>query len=271
MKERECNTWEQFEAFLGEIEDKRQKAIANQGGSVSQLLFRGQENARWLLSTTLERDSNNLWSSSKYFQLVSDIQAEIETFTQHHWQIADWSKPVEKENKIGTLTEEILGRYDYLVYLRHHRFPSPLLDWTQSPYIAAYFAFADAKEDHVAIYVYLEYLGSGKVNSLKKTRILTFGHNVRSHPRHFVQQSEYTIGARYDKDEWWFSPHEKVFASGSTEQDCLWKCIIPASERSKVLKILDSQNLNKFSLFQPEESLLRTIAIRELEICDTNF
>src|SRR5579871_975887 len=33
--------------------------------------------------------------------------------------------------------------YDYMAYLRHHGFPSPLLDWTRSPYVAAFFAFRD--------------------------------------------------------------------------------------------------------------------------------
>jgi hypothetical protein len=31
--------------------------------------------------------------------------------------------------------------YDFMTRLRHHGFPSPLLDWPQSPYTAAFFAF----------------------------------------------------------------------------------------------------------------------------------
>jgi FRG domain len=35
-----------------------------------------------------------------------------------------------------------LPAYDLLIYTRHHGFPSPLLDWTRSAYIAAFFTFA---------------------------------------------------------------------------------------------------------------------------------
>ena len=54
-------------------------------------------------------------------------------------------------------------------------------------------------------------------------------------------------------------------------QDRLLKFTIPATERKKVLQILDSHNLNAFSLFQTEETLLNTIAVRELELRDKEF
>jgi hypothetical protein len=52
----------------------------------------------------------------------------------------------------------------YFARLRHCAFPSPLLDWSKSPYVAAYFAFARAKHDgDVASFAYRERPNSFKM------------------------------------------------------------------------------------------------------------
>jgi hypothetical protein len=65
--------------------------------------------------------------------------------------------------------------------------------------------------------------------------------------------------------EWCFAKHEDVFACGNPHQDVLWRFNIPWTERPKVLKLLDSYNLNAFSLFDSEESMMETLALRELD------
>jgi hypothetical protein len=70
---------------------------------------------------------------------------------------------------------------------------------------------------------------------------------------------------RWDPDvPWRFAPHEAVFGLDGAEQDALWKFNIPFAERTKVLKLLDDYNVNAFSLFESDEALLETIALREL-------
>jgi hypothetical protein len=90
---------------------------------------------------------------------------------------------------------------------------------------------------------------------------------VKTHTRHFRQQSRYTICCEFrEPTGWWFTSHERVFAlsqQGGT-QDLLWKITIPASERTKVLSYLDEFNLNAFSLFGSDESLMETLAFRHL-------
>jgi len=66
--------------------------------------------------------------------------------------------------------------------------------------------------------------------------------------------------------EWRLAKHEDVFSADSTHQDVLWKFTVPWKERLKVLKLLDAYNLNAFSLFGSEESLMETTAFREFEV-----
>jgi hypothetical protein len=43
----------------------------------------------------------------------------------------------------------------------------------------------------------------------------------------------------------------------------LWKFELPSTEREKVLRVLSDYNLNAYSLFSSEESLLETMWIQE--------
>jgi hypothetical protein len=158
--------------------------------------------------------------------------------------------------------------YEFMIYLRHHGFPSPLLDWSRSPYVAAFFAFAPLPapgRDAVAVYAFREYLGHGKLWASAGARIIGLGPYAVTHERHYAQQCEYTICKKPDDGDYFYCNHEEALRDRVIPQDSLTKYVIPVTERGRVLRALDSMNIHAYSLFRDETSLMQTLAYREIE------
>ncbi|MBZ5562104.1 MAG: FRG domain-containing protein, partial [Acidobacteriia bacterium] len=263
--------WGEFEARLQEVSQREVSA-----GHTTNFLYRGQNDSAWELTTTLERRGRQRMRVSDYHQLISRVKPQIESFTGRTWEIPDYP---EVERRLRDYEGWSFPKfpdpatYSYMVHLRHHGFPSPLLDWTRSPYIAAYFAFTSASEPScgkVSIYVYSESPRGLKGTSSYKPQIRVIGPFVRTHPRHFLQQCDYTVCAEFLKVgdclyEWRFAGHEEITSGADGVQDVVWKLNIPWSERRKVVNMLDAYNLNSFSLFGTEESLMEMLVVREME------
>lgn len=257
-----CETWEDFLEYLKRVKQWREAKIQESGGFVTELFFRGQHDSKFDLKTSLERYSGKTrYSIDEYYYKILKGSYEIENFIKENWKLPTPScySNLVKRSRTFTLHEHLFPlKYDVaasFLYLRHHGYPSPLLDWTMSHDKAAYFAFQ--KHHHplknVSIFIFLESLGEC-IDGVPG--IHTLGPNVITHGRHFLQESQYTFCVEEESGKKFFASHTGAFRKRPADQQYIWKCDIPSTERKKVLKFLDSVNINKSSLFGPGERIM---------------
>ena len=101
------------------------------------LLFRGQSSAEWKIESSLERIYETM-PEKKYYHRIKVLRAHL---------ISCVGNIVPEFDDRGFECNQLLSTppgLEYLAFLRHCGFPSPLLDWTLSPFVAAFFAFSEA-------------------------------------------------------------------------------------------------------------------------------
>jgi len=260
------HSWTDFEKIV-----KEELLYQTQMPTTGPFYYRGHPDASWRLETTLERYMGENQSVGGYYSDLLSIQSYIETFTDRNWNLPsrdDYDGIVERGEFL-----KIESVVSYMQYLRHYGYPSPLLDWTLSPFVAAYFAFRDIsnRASSIAIYKFLMssdlWAGPTTRNIFETAHIYPVSVASQKNKRHYLQQSVYTVCLRKENRRIWYASHEDPYVIGSEEDASIpgryiTKYVIPASERTTALHSLEFYNINAYSLMGTEESLLETLFLR---------
>lgn len=196
-------------------------------------IFRGQRDSAWRLQSTLDRQFALLDISeraAKLKRLLNEFAGELSGI--------DVPEIIEDSERL-----ELIGR--------HHGLPTTVLDWTRSPYVAAYFAFEGEQPPSsglICIWCFDQrqltaspFAGDVLIDDMSLIR-----ENIRA-----IQQRGVFLRLPVG-----------VIAEDALS-DGLWKYTIPHSERTLALSDLDEMLITAKALFQDRDAAARTAIIRE--------
>jgi hypothetical protein len=269
----QCDRWDDF------IQQVRlMKAVCKS-------LFRGHAIHNWKLESAWNREYNKLCFAEATMGLHPDpkfdssdtdlprLQASfLERFRDRVYGLPGYRHNPQMEER------------DWWARGRHHGLITPLLDWTESPYVAAFFGFSEFARSLVEGKDRLEYINAhdrlweeGKYEKpvvvweflnaeqyISGTELKVFTSRIEDGHRQYAQQGWFTwLRNHYSDDDL------ERYLTGEGLAWLLKRYEIPSSEYRKALRDLGYMNINNATLFPDMDGVARhaNIGNRYTELC----
>jgi len=222
----EFSSWKYFSSY-----------IQNEMLDYKTYIYRGQRCDYWRLEPKLDR----LLKSKDRKEANETLIALLEKFKYA------------SRGRRGTNPAELMGENDWWSLGQHYGLATPLLDWTSSPFVAAYFAFIDEGDNDSR---YRVIYAIGKDSIAQKSRILiedgkpeaaiSFVSPLQNENARLVNQSGLFSRAPLGVciEEWVREQYK-----GEDNSYILMKFLIPDLERELCLRYLNRMNVNHLTLF----------------------
>jgi hypothetical protein len=245
--------WNDFKSFTEELSEN--------------WVFRGQLNTRWELRNAIER--------TDFIKLYSGIEAEF---------VQEFKRGARNYLAKDETPEHLI---EWLALMQHHGAPTRLLDFSKSPFVAAFFAFEqceDSTEENIAVWAinvnFLKIKATEVLAGYFENELLESGNRVhealfekiffanayalvfpvepfRMNRRYSLQQSIFvSTGTGHQPFM------EQLRFLGDTISKAVIKIELPAALQKEVLRDLQRMNLNRASLFPDLDGYAGSLRLR---------